>query len=192
MNNKMIITKTEIPEVMLIEPILRGDSRGYFMECFLKERFYKEVIETEFVQENESFSNRGVLRGLHYQLPPAAQSKLIRVVTGRILDVAIDIRKGSPTFGKHVVSELSAENKRQLFIPRGFAHGFSVLEDSTIVQYKTDNYYSPQDEAAILWSDPELGIDWGLRPEEILLSEKDKHHPLLNDAKLFDFSANLY
>ncbi|MEZ7874667.1 MAG: dTDP-4-dehydrorhamnose 3,5-epimerase [Bacteroidales bacterium] len=188
----MIITKTEIPEVMLIEPILRGDSRGYFMECFLKERFYKEVIETEFVQENESFSNRGVLRGLHYQLPPAAQSKLIRVVTGRILDVAVDIRKGSPTFGKHVVSELSAENKRQLFIPRGFAHGFSVLEDSTIVQYKTDNYYSPQDEAAILWSDPELGIDWGLRPEEILLSEKDKHHPLLKDAKLFDFSANLY
>lgn len=188
----MIITKTEIPEVMLIEPILRGDSRGYFMECFLKERFYKEVIETEFVQENESFSNRGVLRGLHYQLPPAAQSKLIRVVTGRILDVAIDIRKGSPTFGKHVVSELSAENKRQLFIPRGFAHGFSVLEDNTIVQYKTDNYYSPGDEAAILWSDPELGIAWGLKPEEILLSEKDKQHPLLRDAKLFDYNTKLY
>ena len=188
----MIITKTEIPEVILIEPVVRGDSRGYFMECFLKDRFYKEVIETEFVQENESFSNRGVLRGLHYQLPPVAQSKLMRVVTGRILDVAVDIRRGSPTFGKHVISELSAENKRQLFIPRGFAHGFSVLEDNTIVQYKTDNYYSPGDEAAILWSDPELGIAWGLKPEEILLSEKDKQHPLLRDAKLFDYNTKLY
>ena len=188
----MIISKTEIPEVVIIEPIVRGDSRGYFMECFLKEKFCKEVVNTEFVQENESFSNRGVLRGLHYQLPPVAQSKLMRVVTGRILDVAVDIRKGSPSFGKYVLTELSAENKKQLFIPRGFAHGFSVLEDNTIVQYKTDNYYSPADEAAVLWNDPSLGIDWGLRQDEIILSEKDKHHPLLRDAKLFDYSSKLY
>ena len=188
----MIISKTEIPEVVIIEPIVRGDSRGYFMECFLKDRFNNEVVETVFVQENESFSNRGVLRGLHYQLPPMAQSKLIRVVTGRIIDVAVDIRRGSPTFGKCVITELSAENKKQLFIPRGFAHGFSVLEDNTIVQYKTDNYYSPQDEAAILWNDPALGIDWGLSEDEILLSEKDRLHPLLKDARLFDYNAKIY
>jgi len=188
----MIITKTEISEVVSIEPIVRGDSRGYFMECFLKDKFNKEVNATDFIQENESFSNRGVLRGLHYQLPPAAQSKLIRVVTGKILDVAVDIRVGSPTFGRCVIMELSAENKKQLFIPRGFAHGFSVLEDNTIVQYKTDNYYSPQDEAAILWSDPALGIDWGLNIDEVILSEKDKFHPLLKDAKLFDYSSKLY
>lgn len=188
----MKITETEIKGVFLIEPVVRGDSRGYFMESFLKDKFCREVADTVFVQENESFSNRGVVRGLHYQLPPAAQSKLIRVVTGKILDVAVDIRRESPTFGGHIITELSSENKCQLFIPRGFAHGFSVLEDNTIVQYKTDNYYSPENEAALLWSDPALGIDWGLEHEEIILSEKDKNHPPLSDAKLFDYNTKLY
>lgn len=188
----MNIIKTEIPNVLIIEPIVRGDSRGYFMEVFLKEKFEREVISTVFVQENESISSYGVLRGLHYQLPPFSQSKLIRVVTGKILDVAVDIRKGSPTFGKSISTILSSENKRQLFIPRGFAHGFSVLEDDTIVQYKTDSYYSPAFEAAIRWNDPALSIDWGLPEGDIKLSEKDKIHPFLADAKLFDYNENLY
>ena len=188
----MRVIETEIKGVFIIEPIVRGDSRGYFMESFLKDKFSSEVCNTEFVQENESFSDRGVVRGLHYQLPPTSQSKLIRVVTGRILDVAVDLRRGSPSFGKHVASELSSENKRQLFIPRGFAHGFSVLENNTIVQYKTDNYYSPGDEAAVLWSDPALGINWGVDLSEIILSEKDKNSPLLEDAKLFDYNTKLY
>lgn len=188
----MKIIETEIPGVVLIDPVVRGDSRGYFMETFLRGKFENEVICTEFVQENESLSSRGVLRGLHYQLPPYAQSKLVRVVSGKILDVAVDIRKGSPTFGRSVVAELSGENKRQIFIPRGFAHGFSVLEDDTIVQYKTDNYYAPEYEAAILWNDPALGIDWGIPASEILLSEKDTRHPLLKDAGVFDFSHSLY
>lgn len=188
----MTIIPTEIPQVVLIDPVIRGDSRGYFMETFLKGKFREEILNTEFVQENESLSSRGVLRGLHYQLPPFAQSKLIRVVSGKIIDVAVDIRKGSPTFGKSVVAEISGENKRQIFIPRGFAHGFSVLEDNTIVQYKTDNYYAPEYEAAVLWNDPALGIDWCMPADEILLSDKDKMHPLLKDAKLFDYGTNLY
>lgn len=188
----MKIIKTEIPEVVIIEPVVRGDSRGYFMESFLKEKFEREVKSTIFVQENESISSYGVLRGLHYQLSPFSQSKLIRVVTGKILDVAVDIRKGSPTFGKWVATVLSGENKRQLFVPRGFAHGFSVLENDTIVQYKTDNYYAPEFEAAIRWNDPALSIDWGLPVSDIKLSEKDKYHPMLADAKLFDYNENLY
>lgn len=188
----MTIIPTEIPQVVLIDPVIRGDSRGYFMETFLKGKFREEILNTEFVQENESLSSRGVLRGLHYQLPPFAQSKLIRVVSGKIIDVAVDIRRGSPTFGKSVVAEISGENKRQIFIPRGFAHGFSVLENNTIVQYKTDNYYAPEYEAAVLWNDPALGIDWGVPADEILLSDKDKMHPLLKDAKLFDYGTNLY
>jgi len=181
----MKFTKTDIPDVVLIEPLVRGDSRGYFMETFLLDKFLKEVTDTTFVQENESCSAYGVLRGLHYQLPPHAQSKLVRVVKGKIYDVAVDIRKESPTFGKYVGFELSGENKRQLFIPRGFAHGFVTLEDNTIVQYKTDNYYAPNSEGAILWSDEELHIMWPIDLNRLIISEKDKYSPILRKSILF-------
>jgi len=188
----MKFIKTHIPEVFIIEPNVYGDERGYFMESFLSLEFQEAVSKTIFIQENESSSKYGVLRGLHYQLEPYAQSKLLRVVSGRIIDIALDIRYGSPTFGKHIAVELSAANKRQLFIPRGFAHGFSVLENDTIVQYKTDNRYSPEHERAIIWNDPSLGIEWGISTEDIILSDKDKKHPLLKDALLFDYSRPLY
>lgn len=175
----MKFTKTDIPDVVLIEPLVRGDSRGYFMETFLLDKFLKEVTNTTFVQENESCSSFGVLRGLHYQLPPNAQAKLVRVVKGKIYDVAVDIRKNSPTFGKYLGFELSGENKRQLFIPRGFAHGFVTLEDNTIVQYKTDNYYSPESEGAIIWNEPKIGINWPIEINRIILSEKDKHNSII-------------
>lgn len=182
----MNFTRTDIPDVVLIEPIVRGDSRGYFMETFLLDKFLKEVTNTTFVQENESCSSYGVLRGLHYQLPPHAQSKLVRVVKGKIFDVAVDIRKNSPTFRKYVGFELSGENKRQLFIPRGFANGFVTLEDNTIVQYKTDNYYAPNSEEAIFWSDEEICIKWPIGENKIILSEKDKNNCLLKSAILFN------
>ena len=182
----MKFTRTDIPDVVLIEPIVRGDSRGYFMETFLLDKFLKEVTNTTFVQENESCSSYGVLRGLHYQLPPHAQSKLIRVIKGKIYDVAVDIRKNSPTFQKYIGFELSAENKRQLFIPRGFAHGFVTLDDNTIVQYKTDNYYAPNREGVILWSDKEIGIKWPIESNSIIISDKDKNSYLLKDAQFFD------
>jgi dTDP-4-dehydrorhamnose 3,5-epimerase len=188
----MIFTPTAIPEVYIIEPNVHGDTRGYFMESFISSRFEKEVCSTKFIQDNESSSFYGVLRGLHYQLYPYSQSKLLRVVLGRILDVAVDIRAGSPTFSKHVAIELSAENKKQLFVPRGFAHGFLVLSDSTIVQYKTDNYYAPQYERAIRWDDPSLNINWGIPKTDIVLSERDKKHPFLIDAELFDYNQKLY
>lgn len=181
----MKFTKTDIPDVVLIEPVVRGDSRGYFIETFLLDKFLKEVTDTTFVQENESSSAYGVLRGLHYQLPPHAQAKLVRVVKGRIYDVAVDIRRESPTFGKYVGFELSGDNKRQLFIPRGFAHGFVTLEDNTIVQYKTDNYYAPNSEGAILWSDEELYIEWPIDLNRIIISEKDKNSPILRNSILF-------
>lgn len=181
----MKFTRTDITDVVLIEPIVRGDSRGYFMETFLLEKFLKEVANTTFVQENESCSSFGVLRGLHYQLPPYAQAKLVRVVKGKIYDVAVDIRKNSPTLGKFVGFELSGENKRQLFIPRGFAHGFVTLEDDTIVQYKTDNYYAPDSEGAIIWNDQKIGINWPIEQSKINLSDKDKKSNLLNDAYIF-------
>ncbi len=188
----MNFTPTAIPEVFIIDPKVHGDSRGYFMESFVASRFEKEVCDTRFVQDNESFSSYGVLRGLHYQLPPNSQSKLIRVIMGRILDVAVDIRVGSPTFGHHVSVELSSDNKRQLFIPRGFAHGFLVLSDKAIVQYKTDNYYAPESERAIRWNDPTLDIDWGVPSSDIILSDKDKKHPYLMDTSLFNYNQNLY
>lgn len=188
----MTFTPTAIPEVFIIEPMVHGDSRGYFMESFVASRFEKEVCNTGFVQDNESFSSYGVLRGLHFQLPPKCQSKLLRVIMGRVLDVAVDIRIGSPTFGHHVAVELSSENKRQLFIPRGFAHGFLVLSDNAIVQYKTDNYYSPESERAIRWDDPTLNINWGIPRSDIKLSEKDLNHPSLMDASLFDYNQKLY
>lgn len=172
----MNIIKTDIEGVLIIEPKVFGDDRGYFFESFSQKEFEKKVCKTTFVQDNESKSKYGVLRGLHFQKPPYAQAKLVRVVKGKVLDVAVDIRKDSPTFGKHVAIELSEENKRQLFIPKGFAHGFAVLSEEAVFQYKCDNYYAPQAEGGILWNDPALNIDWKLRIEDVILSEKDKEN----------------
>lgn len=190
----MEIIKTDIEGVVIIEPRLFRDDRGYFFESFAERDFCERVCATRFVQDNESKSSYGVLRGLHFQKPPHAQSKLVRVIKGRVLDVAVDIRRGSPTFGRHVAVELTEENHRQFFIPRGFAHGFSVLSEEAVFQYKCDNYYAPQSEGALAWDDPELGIDWRIPADKIVLSEKDKHHPCLNDADawLFDYNEKLY
>jgi len=172
--------KTEIEGPMIIEPRVFGDRRGYFFESFRADEFRREVADIEFVQDNESLSaHRGVLRGLHFQKGDAAQAKLVRVVKGRIQDVAVDIRPGSPTFGKWVSVELSGDNHRMFFIPRGFAHGFAVLEDDTIFQYKCDNYYDPSAEGAIRWNDPVIGVRWMIREDEIILSEKDRTSPFL-------------
>lgn len=176
----MNYTKTEIEGPMIIEPRVFGDRRGYFFESFRADEFRREVADIEFVQDNESLSaHRGVLRGLHFQKGDAAQAKLVRVVKGRIQDVAVDIRPGSPTFGKWVSVELSGDNHRMFFIPRGFAHGFAVLEDDTIFQYKCDNYYDPSAEGAIRWNDPVIGVRWMIREDEIILSEKDSTSPFL-------------
>ena len=184
----MDIIKTAIDGVVIIEPRLFKDERGYFFESFSQKEFEEKVCKTVFVQDNESKSSYGVLRGLHFQKPPFAQSKLVRVVRGAVLDVAVDIRKGSPTFGKHVAVELTAENHRQFFIPRGFAHGFSVLSQEVVFQYKCDNYYAPQSEGVLAWDDPDLGIDWRIPAAEIVLSKKDKAHPRLKDADgVFDY-----
>lgn len=187
------ITETEIPGVLIIEPAVFGDARGYFLESWRESDFGSLVHPVHFVQDNESMSSYGVLRGLHFQKGKYSQSKLVRVVSGRVLDVAVDIRRGSPTFGKHVAVELSGENHRQLFIPRGFAHGFSVLSAQAVFQYKCDNYYAPGCEGAILWNDPSLEIDWKLPEADILLSEKDRHNPLLADApELFEYNIDYY
>lgn len=189
----MEVKQTQIPGVVIIEPRLFKDDRGYFFESFSERDFNTQVREIHFVQDNESKSSYGVLRGLHFQKPPYAQSKLVRVIKGAVLDVAVDIRKGSPTFGQHIAVELTEENHRQFFIPRGFAHGFSVLTDEVIFQYKCDNFYAPQSEGALAWDDPELGIDWKIPTDKVILSEKDKHHPRLKDAEwVFDYYANLY
>lgn len=189
----MNIIKTNIPDVLIIEPRLFNDDRGYFFESFNQKEFEYKVRTINFVQDNESKSCYGVLRGLHYQKAPFAQSKLVRVIKGKVLDVAVDIRKGSPTFGQYVSIELSEDNHLQFFIPRGFAHGFSVLSDEVIFQYKCDNFYSPQSEGAIAWDDPDLNIDWKIPLEKVALSPKDKVHPLLKDATdLFDYSIDLY
>lgn len=189
----MNVIKTDIEGVVIIEPRIFNDARGYFFESFSERDFCKDVREVRFVQDNESKSSYGVLRGLHFQKPPFCQSKLVRVIKGAVLDVAVDIRKGSPTFGKHVAVELTEDNQRQFFIPRGFAHGFSVLSDEVIFQYKCDNFYAPQSEGAIAWNDPDLNIDWRIPAEKVILSEKDKNHPCLKDAEwLFDFNENLY
>ena len=169
----MKVVETAIPGVVLLEPVLHGDSRGYFFESFSQREFQARVCRTTFVQDNESMSRYGVVRGLHFQLPPHAQSKLVRVVRGRVWDVAVDIRRGSPTFGRHVAVELSDENARQLYIPRHFAHGFLVLSDVAQFQYKVDNVYAPQSEATLRFDDPEVGIDWPVDPAEMLLSPKD-------------------
>lgn len=190
----MEVIKTEIEGVVIIEPKVFGDERGYFFESFNAAEFAGKVgVNTVFVQDNESKSKYGVLRGLHFQKGRFAQSKLVRVVEGRVIDVAVDIRRGSPTFGKYVAVELSKENKRQLFIPRGFAHGFAVLSEEAIFQYKCDNLYAPEHEGAIAWNDPKIGIDWQIRPEDAILSEKDRKHPTLDEAEeLFDYNTDYY
>lgn len=178
----MNIIKTNIEGVLIIEPRVFGDARGYFFESYSVRDFVTASgFEVNFVQDNESLSHYGVVRGLHFQLPPFAQSKLVRVVEGTVLDVAVDIRKGSPTFGKHIAVELSAENKRQFFIPKGFAHGFAVLSETAVFQYKCDEYYHPEAEGAIAWNDPALAIDWLVPDDKVLLSEKDKVHPQMKD-----------
>lgn len=175
----MNIIKTVIDGVVILEPRVFTDSRGYFFESYNKEVFEKEVGHVDFVQDNESCSSRGVVRGLHFQRPPHAQAKLVRCVRGSVLDVAVDIRKGSSTFGKHVSCLLTEHNHRQVFIPRGFAHGFAVLSDTAVFQYKCDNYYCPEADGGISILDSSLGIDWQLDIAQAILSEKDKHHPLL-------------
>lgn len=189
----MEVIKTDIDGVVIIEPRIFRDERGYFFESFSQRDFQEKACNTVFVQDNESKSSYGVLRGLHFQKPPYAQSKLVRVIKGAVLDVAVDIRKGSPTFGQHVAVELTEDNHRQFFIPRGFAHGFSVLTDEVIFQYKCDNFYAPQSEGALAWDDPDLGIDWRIPTDKVLLSEKDRHHSRLRDAEwLFDYNEKLY
>ncbi len=189
----MEVIKTDIDGVVIIEPRIFRDERGYFFESFSQRDFQEKVCNTVFVQDNESKSSYGVLRGLHFQKTPYAQSKLVRVIKGAVLDVAVDIRKGSPTFGQHVAVELTEDNHRQFFIPRGFAHGFSVLTDEVIFQYKCDNFYAPQSEGALAWDDPDLGIDWRIPTDKVLLSEKDRHHSRLRDAEwLFDYNEKLY
>ena len=189
----MKIIETAIEGVVIIEPRLFKDERGYFFESFSQREFEEKIRKISFVQDNESNSSYGVLRGLHFQKPPYAQSKLVRVIKGAVLDVAVDIRKGSPTFGKHVAVELTEENHLQLFIPRGFAHGFSVLSQEVIFQYKCDNFYAPQSEGALAWDDSDLNINWRIPTNQIILSEKDKHHEKLKDASwLFDYNTNLY
>ena len=188
------VITTSLSGVVIIEPHLFKDERGYFFESF-SERDFNSLVkkEVKFVQDNESNSSYGVLRGLHFQKPPYAQSKLVRVIKGAVLDVAVDIRKGSPTFGQHIAVELTEDNHKQFFIPRGFAHGFSVLTPEVIFQYKCDNFYAPLYEGAIAWNDPDLNIDWRIPSEKVILSEKDKHHPRLKDADwLFDFNEDLY
>lgn len=189
----MKIIETAIEDVVIIERRLFKDERGYFFESFSQREFEEKIRKISFVQDNESKSSYGVLRGLHFQKPPYAQSKLVRVIKGAVLDVAVDIRKGSPTFGKHVAVKLTEENHLQLFIPRGFAHGFSVLSQEVIFQYKCDNFYAPQSEGALAWDDSDLNINWRIPTNQIILSEKDKHHEKLKDASwLFDYNTNLY
>ena len=190
----MAVIKTAIEGVVIIEPTIYGDERGYFFESFNEERFLKEVgVNTRFVQDNESKSKRGVLRGLHFQKPPYAQSKLVRVVKGRVLDVAVDIRKGSPTYGKYVAVELTEDNHRQFFLPRGMAHGFVVLSDEAIFQYKCDNLYHPESEGSVAWNDPEIDIDWGIDTESVILSEKDKKNGALADLEdVFNYGEEYY
>ena len=189
---EMEIIKTDIEGVVIIEPRIFKDERGYFYESFSQREFEEKVCRTTFVQDNQSKSSYGVLRGLHFQAAPYTQAKLVRVIEGAVLDVAVDLRKGSPTFGQHVAVELTAENKRQLFVPRGFAHGFVVLSQEVVFAYKCDNLYAPTHERGLLFNDPALGIDWKIQGTEFLLSEKDTKNPLLKDADLFDYNTKDY
>ena len=190
----MQFVRTKIEDVVIIEPKVHGDDRGYFVETFRADKLEEFLgFKLNFGQDNESKSSKGVLRGLHYQLPPHAQTKLVRVIQGRVLDVAVDIRKNSATFGKYVAVELSAENKKQMLVPRGFAHGFVVLEDDTIFAYKVDNYYSPECDRGIAFDDESLNIDWIIKKEELNLSAKDTKQPKLNETNdLFEFGVDYY
>ena len=190
----MKFTKTAISDIIIIEPKVHKDSRGYFLESFRADKLEDFLgYKINFCQDNESKSSKGVLRGLHYQLAPYAQTKLIRVIKGKVLDVAVDIRKESPTFGKHIAIELSSENKKQLLVPRGFAHGFVVLEENTIFSYKVDNYYSSISDRGILFSDEDLDINWILDKSELILSQKDRVQPKLSESDdIFDYEVNLY
>ncbi len=189
----MDVINTDINGVVIIEPRIFKDARGYFFESYSKKEFDEKVRPIDFVQDNESMSTKGVMRGLHFQAPPYTQSKLVRCVKGRVLDVAVDIRKGSPTYGKHVAVELSEDNHRQFFVPRGFAHGFAVLSDVAIFQYKCDNYYHPEADGGISIADDSLGIDWMIDEKVALLSEKDMKHPFLKDFDSpFDINIDLY
>ena len=189
----MDVIKTDIEGLVIIEPKIFSDSRGYFFESFSQKEFEEKVRKVNFVQDNESMSSYGVMRGLHFQRPPFAQSKLVRCVKGRVLDVAIDIRKGSPTYGQHVAVELSEDNHRQFFVPRGFAHGFIVLSETAIFQYKCDNFYAPEADGGINIKDDTLKIDWQISMEKAILSEKDLKHLCLKDFESpFDYNINLY
>ncbi len=189
----MRFIRSEIPDVIIIEPKVFEDDRGYFVETFRRDKFEDFIgKKIDFCQDNESKSNKGVFRGLHYQLPPFAQSKLVRVIKGRVLDIAVDIRKGSPTFGKYVVVELSKANKRQLFIPRGFAHGFLTLENETIFSYKVDNYYSPTHDRGIRFDDPKIDLKLDFPKNSLIISDKDKKAPLLKDAEIFEYGIDYY
>ncbi len=188
------VIQTDIDGVLIIEPKMFGDARGYFLESFNAKEFAdKTGLNINFVQDNESMSSYGVMRGLHFQRPPFTQSKLVRCVKGAVLDVAVDIRKGSPTYGKHVAVELTEENHRQFFVPRGFAHGFAVLSETAVFQYKCDNFYAPQADGGISILDDSLGIDWKIPTKKALLSDKDTKHALLKDFDSpFDINVNLY
>lgn len=189
----MEVIKTAIEGLVIIEPKVFKDARGYFFESFSQREFEQKVRKINFVQDNESVSSYGVMRGLHFQRPPYSQSKLVRCVKGRVLDVAVDIRKGSPTYGKHVAVELSEDNHRQFFVPRGFAHGFVVLSETAVFQYKCDNFYAPEADGGINIKDESLGIDWQIAMEDALLSEKDLKHLCLKDFDSpFDYNENLY
>lgn len=182
----MKFTEQKIKGVWVIEPKVYTDERGYFMESYKKDLFEEHIGKIEFIQDNESRSTKGVLRGMHYQRGYFSQAKLVRVLCGRVLDVVVDLRKHSSTFGQYVAVELSDTNKKQLFIPRGFAHGFLVLSDEAVFSYKVDNTYSPTHETSLLWNDPKVGIDWGISEEEIILSAKDKEAKPLSEAVVFD------
>ena len=185
-STNMEYKETEIKGVFILEPRVFNDARGYFMEAWKQADFEEHIGKVNFIQDNESKSGYGVLRGLHYQKGDFSQAKLVRVIKGKVLDVAVDIRKSSPTFGKHVMVELSEDNKRQFFIPRGFAHGFLVMSDEAIFTYKVDNPYAPQQEAGICWNDPDLAIEWPIDPKDVVTSEKDLKAPLLKDAEVFE------
>ncbi len=189
----MEVIKTAIDGVVIIEPRVFGDDRGYFFESYSQREFEKKVRKINFVQDNESMSSYGVMRGLHFQCPPCTQSKLVRCVKGKVLDVAVDIRRGSPTYGQHVTVELSEDNHRQFFVPRGFAHGFSVLSETAVFQYKCDNFYAPQADGGISIIDASLNIDWQIPTGKAILSEKDTKHSLLKDFDSpFSIDMNLY
>ncbi len=189
----MEVIKTDIEGVVIIEPRIFNDDRGYFYESFSQREFEEKVCRTVFVQDNQSKSSYGVLRGLHFQKPPYCQSKLVRCIKGAVLDVAVDIRQGSPTFGKYVAVELTEENHRQFFVPRGFAHGFAVLSEEAVFQYKCDNFYCKESEGSVAWNDPDLAIDWRIPADKILLSEKDKLSKNIREAEyLFDYNEKLY